>query len=77
MKSSKIKDARESFKIKLKGQSELLINPVLYEAFYKRLKQKKGSNACKTNIDPLEKIDRNQCYKVIDLAKTLLFSSSN
>ena len=76
IKSSKVKDARESFKVKLKGKSDLLINPVLDEAFYQRLKQRKGSNACKANIEPLEKIYRNQCYKGIDLAKPLLFLSS-
>ena len=73
IKSSKVYDARESFKIKLKGKSDLLVNPTLDEAFYQRLKQKKGSNACKANFDPLEKVYCNQCYRVIDLAKLILF----
>jgi hypothetical protein len=54
----------------------LLTNPSLDEAFYIRLKSVKNSAAAKNNIDPLEKVYRNQTYKLIDAVKPLMFLAS-
>lgn len=71
-----VKKDRESFKPKLARKSELLINPELDESFYYRLKTLKNSKATKSNIDPIEKIYRSQTFKILDLAKPLLFLHS-
>ena len=73
---SRAKIAREAFKPKLKRSTGLLTNPALDEAFYLQLKSLKSSSATKANIDPLEKVYRNQTFKVLDLAKPLLFLAS-
>lgn len=71
-----MKEAREAFKPKFKSKVDLLSNPVLDEAFYVQLKALKRSSASKANIDPMEKEYRKLSYKVLDLAKPLLFLSS-
>ena len=53
-----------------------MINPNLDEVFYIRLKAVKSSSATKANIDPVEKIYRNQNFKILDLVKLLMFLSS-
>jgi hypothetical protein len=52
------------------------INPNLDEAFYIRLKAVKSLSAAKANIDPIEKIYRNQTFKILDLVNPLLFLAS-
>ena len=54
----------------------MLTNPSLDEAFYIRLKSVKNSAAAKSNIDQLEKVYRNQTYKLIDAVKPLMFLAS-
>jgi hypothetical protein len=73
---TKAKSTREIFKAKIKNNSSLLTNPSLDEAFYIRLKSVKNSAAAKNNIDPLEKVYRNQTYKLIDAVKPLMFLAS-
>ncbi|XP_032797110.2 uncharacterized ENTR1 family protein [Daphnia magna] len=46
------------------------------ESFYYRLKTIKNSRASKSNIDPIEKIYRSQTFKILDLAKPLLYLHS-
>ena len=70
---TRAKSAREAFRPKLKKNADLLINPNLDEAFYTRLIAVKSSSAAKANIDPIEKIYRNQTFKILDLVKPLLF----
>ena len=76
LNESRAKIAREMFKPKFKKSTGLLTNPELDEAFYLRLKELKSSAASKANVDPLEKVYRNQTFKVLDLAKPLLFLAS-
>ncbi|KZS00262.1 Uncharacterized protein APZ42_003513, partial [Daphnia magna] len=76
LSDSRAKAAREAYRPKLKKGSDLLTNPSLDEAFYIRLKTVKSSSASKTNIDPVEKIYRNQTFKILDLVKPLLFLAS-
>jgi hypothetical protein len=45
----------------------------LDEAFYLRLKETKRSTASKSNIDTREKEYRKLSFKILDLAKPLLF----
>ena len=59
---SRAKITREAFKPKLKRSTGLLTNPSLDEAFYLRLKDLKSSSASKANVDPLEKVYRNQTF---------------
>ena len=73
---SKAKAAREAYRPKLKKCPDLLVNPSLDEAFYIRLRSIKSSSASKANIDPVEKIYRNQTYKILDLVKPLMFLAS-
>ena len=54
----------------------MLVNPSLDEAFYSRLRSIRSSLASKANIDPVEKIYRNQTYKILDLVKPLMFQAS-
>ncbi|KZR98368.1 Uncharacterized protein APZ42_006246 [Daphnia magna] len=68
--------AREAYRPKLKKCPDLLVNPSLDEAFYIRLRSIKSSSASKANIDPVEKIYRNQTYKILDLVKPLMFLAS-
>lgn len=70
------KNARESFRPHTKGKAEFLVNPTLDEGFYQQLKTVRGSSASKPNVDPLEKIYRAQTYKLIDLARPLMFMMS-
>lgn len=51
----------------------MLVNPSLDESMFLRLRSVKGGCASKANIDAVEKQQRKLCYKVIDLAKPLLF----
>ena len=74
---AKAKSAREIFKPKIKNNSSLLTNPSLDEAFYIRLKSVKNSAAAKNNIDLLEKVYRNQTYKLIDAVKPPTFLASH
>ncbi|XP_045032012.1 uncharacterized protein LOC123474158 [Daphnia magna] len=71
-----VKKDRETFKPKLARKSELLTNPEMDESFYYRLKTIKNSRASKSNIDPIEKIYRSQTFKILDLAKPLLYLHS-
>lgn len=73
---ARTKSAREAFRPKLKKNADLLINPNLDEAFYIRLKTVKSSSATKANIDPIEKIYRNQTFKILDLVKPIMFLAS-
>ena len=73
---SKAKAAREAYRPKLRKCLDLLVNPSLDEAFYIRLRSIKSSSASKANIDPVEKIYRNQTYKILDLVKPLMFLAS-
>jgi hypothetical protein len=73
---TRAKSARETFRPKLKKNADLLINPNLDDAFYIRLKAVKSSSAAKTNIDPIEKIYRNQTFKILDLVKPIMFLAS-
>ncbi|KAI9550901.1 hypothetical protein GHT06_004520 [Daphnia sinensis] len=73
---ARAKSAREAFRPKLKKNADLLINPNLDEAFYIRLKTVKSSSATKANIDPIEKIYRNQTFKILDLVKPIMFLAS-
>ena len=73
---SKAKAAREAYRPKLKRCPDLLVNLSLDEAFYIRLRSIKSSSASKANIDPVEKIYRNQTYKILDLVKPLMFLAS-
>jgi hypothetical protein len=73
---TRAKSVREAFRPKLKKNAGLLINPNLDEAFYIRLKAVKSSSAAKANIDPIEKIYRNQTFKILDLVKPLWFLAS-
>lgn len=70
------KRSREMFRPSPKGKAEFLENPTLDEGFYQKLKAVKGSSASKPNIDPLEKIYRAQTYKMIDLARPLMYLMS-
>ncbi len=70
---TRAKNVREAFRPKLKKNADLLINPNLDEAFYIRLKAVKSSSEAKANIDPIEKIYRNQTFKILDLVKPLWF----
>lgn len=70
------KNARELFRPRPKGKAEFLVNPTLDEGFYQQLKTARGSSASKPNVDPLEKIYRAQTYKLIDLARPLMFLMS-
>ncbi|EFX70828.1 hypothetical protein DAPPUDRAFT_327777 [Daphnia pulex] len=73
---TRAKSTREAFRPKLKKNADLLINPNLDEAFYIRLKTVKSSSAAKANIDPIEKIYRNQTFKILDLVKPIMFLAS-
>ncbi|EFX68900.1 hypothetical protein DAPPUDRAFT_329646 [Daphnia pulex] len=73
---TRAKSAREAFKPKLKKNADLLINPNLDYVFYIPLKAVKSSSAAKTNIDPIEKIYRNQTFKILDLVKPIMFLAS-
>ncbi|XP_046440099.1 uncharacterized protein LOC124210488 [Daphnia pulex] len=73
---TRAKSAREAFRPKLKKNADLLINPNLDDAFYIRLKAVKSSSAAKVNIDPIEKIYRNQTFKILDLVKPIMFLAS-
>ena len=74
--SQRVKDARESFKPKLKSKEGILTNPTLDEDLYTKLKAVKRSNASKANIDPLEKEFHKFFFRVLDLAKPLIYLSS-
>ena len=71
--NQKIKEARESFKPKLKNKEGIFTNPTLDDDVYTELKSIKRSSASKANIDPLEKEYHKLCFKILDLAKPLLF----
>lgn len=71
--SQEVKAAREAFKPKLKKRPDFLENPVLDKTLYLRLKSVKRSNASKANIDQAEKSSRRLSFKILDLAKPLLF----
>ena len=53
--SQRVKDARESFKPKLKSKEGILTNSTLDKDLYTELKAAKRSNTSKANIEPLEK----------------------
>ena len=63
---SRAKVARKAFKPKLKKSSGLLTNPALDEA----------NIDSKANVDHRENVYRNQTFKLLDLAKPLLFLAS-
>jgi hypothetical protein len=71
--SQEVKAAREACKPKLKKRPDFLENPVLDETVYLRLKSVKRSNASKANIDQAEKSSRRLSFKILDLAKPLMF----
>ncbi|KZS07400.1 Uncharacterized protein APZ42_028944 [Daphnia magna] len=72
-----VKGEREAFKPKLKKKTEMLNNPSLDESFYLRLKLLRRSSATKANIDPSEKAARKLPFKILDLAKPLMFLYSS
>ncbi|KZS10033.1 Uncharacterized protein APZ42_025603 [Daphnia magna] len=55
------------------SKANILINPSLDESVMLRLKTSKGSHVTKANIDPTKKTLRKFSFKILDLAKPLLF----
>ena len=65
--------AKKAFKPRMQTRSSLMANPILDDALYKKLKAVKRSNASKTDIDPYEKFARHLSFKILDIAKPLLY----
>jgi hypothetical protein len=73
LKEKEVKKAREAFQPNFRKKENLLSNPILDDAFYLRLKSAKRSTASKANIDTRKKEYRKLSFKILDLAKPLLF----